>query len=139
MLLAFLKQTLGPSQDAAVYKRLVRQVWYGVAAGVFICLIICAGVIGTFYTAGKNTFESAENIWEGVFGIVASVIITLMGAALLRVSKLQDKWRAKISKVLEQKDLNLPVKGKLKRWTEKYAMFILPFVTVLREGIEAVL
>lgn len=139
VLLAFLKQTLGPSQDAAVYKRLVRQVWYGVAAGVFICLIICAGVIGTFYTAGKNTFESAENIWEGVFGIVASVIITLMGAALLRVSKLQDKWRAKISKVLEQKDLNLPVKGKLKRWTEKYAMFILPFVTVLREGIEAVL
>lgn len=117
----------------------MRQVWYGVAAGVFICLIICAGVIGTFYTAGKNTFESAENIWEGVFGIVASVIITLMGAALLRISKLQDKWRAKISKVLEQKDLNLPVKGKLKRWTEKYAMFILPFVTVLREGIEAVL
>ncbi|XP_014558999.1 hypothetical protein COCVIDRAFT_35807 [Bipolaris victoriae FI3] len=139
VLLAFLKQTLGPAQDAAVYKRLVRQVWYGVAAGVFICLIICAGVIGTFYTAGKNTFESAENIWEGVFGIVASVIITLMGAALLRISKLQDKWRAKISKVLEQKDLNLPVKGKLKRWTEKYAMFILPFVTVLREGIEAVL
>lgn len=117
----------------------MRQVWYGVAAGVFICLIICAGVIGTFYTAGKNTFESAENIWEGVFGIVASVIITLMGAALLRISKLQDKWRAKISKVLEQKDRNLPVKGKLKRWTEKYAMFILPFVTVLREGIEAVL
>jgi high-affinity iron transporter len=62
-----------------------------------------------------------------------------MGAALLRVSKLQDKWRIKISKVLENKDMNLPVKGKMKRWMEKYAMFILPFVTVLREGIEAVL
>jgi high-affinity iron transporter len=101
-------------------------------------------VIGTFYTAGRNSFEAAENIWEGVFGIVASIIITLMGAALLRVSKLQDKWRVKISKVLESKDaeglgLGKGLSGKMKRWMEKYAMFILPFVTVLREGIEAVL
>ncbi|KAI4632727.1 hypothetical protein J4E80_000084 [Alternaria sp. BMP 0032] len=139
VLLAFLKQTLGPEHDATVHKRLVRQVWYGVGAGVFICLIICAGVIGTFYTAGRNAFEAAENIWEGAFAILASVIITMMGAALLRVSKLQDKWRVKISKVLEQKDSKLPIKGRLKRWSEKYAMFILPFVTVLREGIEAVL
>jgi high-affinity iron transporter len=139
VLLAFLKQTLGPEHGAIVHKRLVRQVWYGVGAGILICLVICAGVIGTFYTAGRNTFDKAENIWEGAFAILASVIITLMGAALLRVSKLQDKWRVKISKVLEQKDSKLPIKGRLKRWTEKYAMFILPFVTVLREGIEAVL
>ncbi|KAH7406842.1 plasma membrane iron permease-like protein [Phaeosphaeria sp. MPI-PUGE-AT-0046c] len=137
VLLAFLKQTLGPEHDAAVHKKLVRQVWAGVGCGVVICLIICAGVI--VYTAGRNSFEAAENIWEGVFGILASIIITLMGAALLRVNKLQDKWRLKISKVLESKDSKLPVKGKLKRWMEKYAMFILPFITVLREGIEAVL
>jgi high-affinity iron transporter len=62
-----------------------------------------------------------------------------MGAALLRVSKLQDKWRIKISRVLEKKDSKLPVRGRAKEWMEKYAMFILPFVTVLREGIEAVL
>jgi high-affinity iron transporter len=62
-----------------------------------------------------------------------------MGAALLRVSKLQDKWRVKIAKVLEQKDSIGFGKGKMKQWCEKYAMFLLPFVTVLREGIEAVL
>ena len=90
------------------------------------------------YTAGKNTFDSAENIWEGVFALVASIIITIMGAALLRVSKLQDKWRNKIRKVLEEKD-DKPAGGRFKRWSEKYAMFILPFITVLREGIEAVL
>jgi high-affinity iron transporter len=140
VLLAFLKQTLGPEHDAGVHKRLVRQVWAGVGAGLLICVIICAGVIGTFYTAGRNSFEAAENIWEGVFGIVASVIITLMGAALLRVSKLQDKWRVKIGKVLEKKEGGAAGgKGGVKRWMEKYAMFILPFVTVLREGIEAVL
>jgi high-affinity iron transporter len=63
----------------------------------------------------------------------------LMGAALLRVSKLQDKWRVKIQKVLDDKNTSKPVRGRFKRWCEKYAMFILPFVTVLREGIEAVL
>lgn len=117
----------------------LKQVWAGVALGVFICLCICAGVIGSFYTAGRNTFESAENIWEGVFALLASVIITLMGAALLRVSKLQDKWKLKIAKVLDDKETATPASGKFKRWCEKYAMFILPFVTVLREGIEAVL
>ncbi|KAH6644675.1 plasma membrane iron permease [Boeremia exigua] len=137
VLLAFLKQTLGPEHDAAIRKRLVRQVWVGVGLGVLICLIICAGVIGTFYTAGKNAFEAAENIWEGVFALIASIIITIMGAALLRVSKLQDKWRTKIRKVLD-KDTK-PAGGRFKRWSEKYAMFILPFITVLREGIEAVL
>ena len=71
---------------------------------------------------------------------MASIIITLMGAALLRVSKLQDKWRVKIAKAIEAKDNN---RGKstgtrFKIWLEKYAMFTLPFITVLREGLEAV-
>jgi high-affinity iron transporter len=30
------------------------------------------------------------------------------------------------------------VGGVVKRWMERYAMFALPFITVLREGIEAV-
>ncbi|KAJ4359980.1 high-affinity iron permease [Didymosphaeria variabile] len=139
VLLAFLKQTLGPDHDAQIRKKLVRQIWFGIALGVFICLIIGAGVIGTFYTVGRNAFDSAEYIYEGVFALVAAVIITLMGAALLRVSKLQDKWKVKIAKALEQKDSMGFGKGKFKVWGEKYAMFLLPFVTVLREGVEAVL
>ncbi|KAK7178472.1 iron permease FTR1 family protein [Paraphaeosphaeria sporulosa] len=139
VLLAFLKQTLGPDHDAQIRKKLVRQIWWGIGLGVFVCLVIAAGIIGTFYTVGRNAFDSAEYIYEGVFSLVAAVIITLMGAALLRVSKLQDKWRVKIAKVLEQKDSIGFGKGQMKQWSEKYAMFLLPFVTVLREGIEAVL
>ena len=62
-----------------------------------------------------------------------------MGAALLRVSKLQDKWRVKIAKAMEARDGKAAGAGRWKRWAEKYAMFILPFITVLREGVEAVL
>ncbi|KAL1592237.1 high-affinity iron permease [Paraconiothyrium brasiliense] len=139
VLLAFLKQTLGPDHDAQIRKKLVRQIWLGIALGVFICLVIGAGIIGTFYTVGRNAFDSAEYIYEGVFALVAAIIITLMGAALLRVSKLQDKWRVKIAQALEHKDSMSFGKGKFKVWCEKYAMFLLPFVTVLREGVEAVL
>ena len=63
-----------------------------------------------------------------------------MGAALLRVSKLQDKWRVKLANALEKQDVKAQggTSTKFKAWCEKYAMFLLPFVTVLREGLEAV-
>lgn len=55
---------------------------------------------------------------------------------------MQDKWRVKLAKALEEKavttDGQSGKKG-FKRWCEKYAMFILPFITVLREGLEAVI
>ena len=64
-----------------------------------------------------------------------------MGAALLRVSKLQDKWRVKLAKALEAKHSTKKrgtLRTRFKTWCEKYAMFMLPFITVLREGLEAV-
>lgn len=69
------------------------------------------------------------------------MIITLMGAALLRVSKLREKWTVKLGKSLDAKDNTerLASAGRFKRWCEKYAMFMLPFITVLREGLEAII
>ncbi|PTB67554.1 iron permease FTR1 [Trichoderma citrinoviride] len=140
VLLAFLKQTLdGPNADRKVYKKLRAQIWIGVATGFLLCMIIAAALIGVFYTVGSNTWDKSEQYYEGAFSLVASVIITLMGAALLRIGKMQDKWRAKLAKAIEA-----PIKiGKsdrswLAQMLEKYAMFFLPFITVLREGIEAV-
>ncbi|KAF2138111.1 uncharacterized protein K452DRAFT_234816 [Aplosporella prunicola CBS 121167] len=139
VLLSFLKQTLGPEHDAVTYKRLVKQIWFGVALGLFLCLIIGGGFIGAFYGVGKDIFSKTEDLWEGVFGLIASIIITVMGVALLRVSKLQEKWKMKLSKALEANDNRKgKVGGRMKKWAEKYAMFLLPFITVLREGLEAV-
>ncbi|KAI9780635.1 MAG: hypothetical protein M1816_002796 [Peltula sp. TS41687] len=137
VLLAFLKQSLDPNKDAILIKHLRKQVWIGTGLGVGICAVISAGVIGAFYRIGTNHWSGAEKIWEGVFALVTSIIITIMGAALLRVSKLQGKWKIKLAQALEPSQ---PAKGgRFKRWLERYAMFMLPFVTVLREGIEAVL
>ena len=52
---------------------------------------------------------------------------------MLRVSKLQDKWRTKLRVAMESNH----VKG-FGNYGRKYAMFVLPFITVLREGLEAV-
>jgi high-affinity iron transporter len=102
-------------------------------------IVIGAGMIGAFYGLKKDTWSGNEDLWEGSFSLVASIIITLMGAALLRVSKLQDKWRVKLAKALEAKDnKHLKVGQRFKNFLEKYAMFFLPFITVLREGLEAV-
>lgn len=112
----------------------------GVALGLLLCIVIGAGMIGAFYGLSKDVFAKTEYIWEGVFGLLASVVITIMGAALLRVSKLQDKWRVKLAQALESKELTKrgTAGTRFKQWAEKYAMFILPFITVLREGLEAV-
>jgi len=100
-------------------------------------LIVGGGLIGAFYGLKKDKWANTENYWEGSFAIFASLVIGVMGAALLRVSKMQEKWRVKLVKALEEKSI-AHGPGKFKRFAEKYAMFVLPFVTVLREGLEAI-
>ena len=59
-----------------------------------------------------------------------------MGAALLRVSKLQEKWQAKLEGTTTK---GANVGRRAVRWVEKYAFFLLVLITVLREGLEAVI
>ncbi|RMZ92182.1 hypothetical protein DV736_g578, partial [Chaetothyriales sp. CBS 134916] len=156
VLLSFLKQQLGNNPDRTVYKKLVKQVWYGTLIGLIICIIIGCGLIGAFYGIGKDAWAGTEYIWEAVFAILASLIISLMGAALLRVSKMQEKWRLKLARALESTSFRQHLqqgrtsdhtgstastgtwKEKFKYFAEKYAMFVLPFITILREGLEAI-
>jgi high-affinity iron transporter len=107
--------------------------------GLAICIVIGCGLIGAFYGLRKDRWSSIELIWEGVFSLIASLIIALMGAALLRISKLQTKWRIKLARALEAKDNRAErASRRFKNWCEKYAMFMLPFITIMREGLEAV-
>ncbi|KAK4867334.1 hypothetical protein LT330_000844 [Penicillium expansum] len=138
VLLSFLKQCLGqPDQDQAVYKRLRKQVWMGSVIGVICCLCIGAIFIGLFYGLGHDAWADSEELWEGIFYLIATIMITIMGLALLRINKTREKWRVKIAKALVE---NKEGKSRWMRsdWGRRYAMFILPFVTTMREGVEAV-
>ncbi|KAB8270216.1 iron permease FTR1/Fip1/EfeU [Aspergillus minisclerotigenes] len=146
VLIAFLKQSLEPndSGDRTIYKSLRKQFVTGVGLArvrirTIICLAVGGGMIGAFYSLGTDTFANTEYIWEGVLGIISSLIISIMGGALLRVSKIQDKWRVKLAKALQhQAILGESQQSRITTWMEKYAMFVLPFVTALREDLEAV-
>lgn len=61
-----------------------------------------------------------------------------MGFALLRIGRLQEKWRVKLAKTLEAPIKSGTAGSRIKKWFEKYAMFFLPFITILREGVEAI-
>ncbi|KAG7133278.1 High affinity iron permease ftrA like protein [Verticillium longisporum] len=143
VLLAFIKRTLDPQRDAVLYSTMVRQVWLGTAVGVLVCILLGAVLIGGVYGLVADEMGGAEDIWEGLFSLGASLVITLMGAVLLRVTKLQDKWHAKLSKALSSTNEDNGRHGtfmdRFRFLSEKYALFILPFITVLREGFEGVL
>ncbi|KAL1876839.1 hypothetical protein VTK73DRAFT_9141 [Phialemonium thermophilum] len=139
VLLSFLKQCLGqPHQDRAIYRRLVRQVWTGSIAGVVVCLIIGGAFIGVFYGLGRDIWSESEDLWEGIFYLIATIIITVMGLALLRINKMREKWRIKIAEALAEKKEEHKVTSWLGDWSRRHVMFILPFITTLREGVEAV-
>lgn len=147
VLLAFLKQGLGrPDQDKKLYKRLVWQVWIGALIGIFICLCIGGAFIGVFYSLGKDIWSSSEDLWEGIFAVIACLMITAMGLAMLRLNKMKEKWRVKIAKAIIDAD-EATSSGKKKTflqklkpssWSRKYAMALLPLITTLREGVELI-
>lgn len=139
VLLAFIKQGLGgASLDPVVSKKLTRQVWLGSILGVALCLIIGVIFIAIFYTLKKNIWSKSEDLWEGVFCIIASCLISIMGVAMLRINKMKEKWRVKLAQALLKTNENRRGRFKLGHLTTKYCMFILPFITCLREGLEAV-
>jgi len=52
---------------------------------------------------------------------------------------LQDKWRVKLATALESQPVTSGGRrGAFKRFCEKYCMFFVPFITVVREGLEAI-
>jgi high-affinity iron transporter len=139
VLLAFLKQGLGPStSDPVIYKRLRNQVWIGAILGVFVCLVIGAGFIGAFYSLKNDVWAKSEDLWEGIFCIIATVLISIMGIAMLRINKMKEKWRVKLAQALIKTPERTSERFRLGYLTKKYCMFILPFITTLREGLEAV-
>lgn len=96
-----------------------------------------------------DLWSKTEEIWEGVFSIIACIIIYVMGVAFLKMDRSRVKWRLKLAAAFE-KSQNSAIAhhamedGQLKGddvkegRQGKWALFLLPFITVMREGLEAV-
>lgn len=149
-----------PGQTAHVKQinhKLRLQVWLGAIAGLLVCFVIGLVFIFFFYFVEKDLWSYTERLWEGVFSLLSSVIITVMGVGLLRINKIMKiKWWIKLGDAYdvgnvkkidigETEPLELASVGLLNNrqkkkegFSKKYYLAILPFVTTLREGLEAV-
>lgn len=128
--------------------KLKLQVWVGAISGLTICLIIGLVFVLSFYYIGQDYWSYTERLWEGIFSILSSFIITIMGLGLLRINKIMKvKWWKKLgdaydtSKQIDEgldDDRIYNVTQPKEKTTKKYFLAILPLVTTLREGLEAV-
>ncbi|KAG0241357.1 high-affinity iron permease [Mortierella sp. GBAus27b] len=133
VLLAFIRQVI--VDDPALYRRLKWHVWIGVMIGLVISLIIGGAFIAIWNTVANNVFAAHEELWEGTFALIACVMITVMALAMLKSQDMQEKWRGKLSQTMD----NMDQKESIGKRSRKYALLILPMVTVLREGLEAMI
>ncbi|KAF8981292.1 hypothetical protein BGZ46_003007 [Entomortierella lignicola] len=131
VLLSFLRQVI--TDDEAMRKRLSRQVWAGTCLGLLVSLAIGASFILIWNWYGKNLWAESEGIWVGCFSLIAVFMITVMGIAMLRTNQMHEKWKTKLAKAMDDENAH-----GLGNQSRKYALFLLPLVTVLREGLEAV-
>ncbi|KAG0253105.1 hypothetical protein BG011_006543 [Mortierella polycephala] len=133
VLLTFIRQVI--VDDPALYRRLRWHVWIGVIIGLIISLIIGGAFIAVWNSLAKNVFMTSEELWEGSFALIASIMITIMALAMMKSQDMQEKWRGKLSQSMQNMDSNQTVSKR----SRKYALLILPMVTVLREGLEAMI
>ena len=134
------------------------QVWLGAICGLIICFAIGLVFVLCFYFIDTNLWSYTERLWEGLFCLLSSVIITVMGVGLLRINKVMKiKWWIKLGDAYQNdqpQDKLDPAEGDdgsttallaperkkaaKEKFSKKYFLAILPFVTTLREGLEAV-
>ncbi|KAJ3157507.1 high-affinity iron permease [Irineochytrium annulatum] len=83
---------------------LMRQVWFGTVAGIIVSLAIGAAFIVVWFKYASNLWATAEPLWEGIFSLIASLLMTIMAIAFLRSDQLTNKWHRKLNKALAETD-----------------------------------
>ncbi|CAB4253694.1 similar to Saccharomyces cerevisiae YBR207W FTH1 Putative high affinity iron transporter involved in transport of intravacuolar stores of iron [Maudiozyma barnettii] len=133
-------QDIQPGDSSKLYSKLKIQIISGGALGLLLCLLIGGSFITIFYHIGSDLWSLSEHYYEGILSIVASVIISVMGLFFLRMGKLREKFRIKLASIIysDRGKMFKDNADNAVKFSEKYAFFILPFVTTLREGLEAV-
>jgi high-affinity iron transporter len=112
----------------------------GVVTGVALSLLAATIFISLYYTVAKHAWENSEPLWEGILGLIAVILITVMAFSMFRVDTWRAKWEKKLTKVtLETLNKQQAGAAEVQSKRSKYALFLLPLSVVVREGVEAVI
>ena len=119
---------------------LARLVWIGTLAAFVIVCIVGAVLIYIWYKFARNLFEESEALIEGILMLIASVFLTATGLMFAKGYDLHDRMEKKLAVKFNQE-----TSAKKDASTESFSskanslFFIIPFLSVLREGLESVL
>ena len=71
--------------------------------GFFIALAIGAAFIAVWFTQASDLWKKSEELWEGIFSLVASILIFIIGITMLKMDKAKAKWRVKLQEAFDGK------------------------------------
>ncbi|OMJ24939.1 Plasma membrane iron permease [Smittium culicis] len=120
--------------DASVMKKLRLQILIGAVVGFILCVVIGGVLIFLFYKYSNNVWAKHEDLWEGIFSLISSLVLGLVGYYFLQLQRLTFKIESKLSARINSDDM----KGK-EGFMSRYAFATLAFFTIIREGVEAIL
>ena len=104
--------------------------YYGVGAGLAMSVIVGVIILTAFYKFKTSLFEGEhEQSFEGSVMLVACVMITVVAFAMLRMMYMHLKWEKKLENAASSLDSS----------RNRYALFLIAFTAVFREGLEAVI
>jgi high-affinity iron transporter len=156
VLLTFVRRMSFPGISTDKVEDLQRQlrkmIWFGTTVGLGSTLGLGAIVIAVFYIYGKNLWEGAELLWEAIFGTIAVLAITFTAFAMLKSHELSEKLSRKLAAKIRAQNLSqetittdadseefLIEEERLEKVgnSVKLVFLWIPLLTVLREGLEA--
>ena len=81
------------------------QVLLGALTGLTIAFVIGAAFLAVFYTQVNDLYGKAEELWEGIFNLVAVLLITPMSLAILRAGNSKRKWKRKLENAFNSENI----------------------------------
>ncbi|KAI9507001.1 iron permease FTR1 [Russula earlei] len=128
----FSDENVVQQQNRSLIRKMRFQIFLGSLVGFIIAAAIGATFVAIWFTKASNLYQKSEELWEGTFRLIASILIFVMGITMLKLDGAKTKWRIKLQQSFEEQNRTGTAR------TGKWALFTLPFVIVLREGLEAV-
>ncbi|KAI9327675.1 iron permease FTR1/Fip1/EfeU [Obelidium mucronatum] len=120
--------------DLEMKRVLCRAMWLGSITGLLVSMSIGAVFLVLWFKYASNLWASTEVLWEAVFQLIACILLSVMAFAFAKSDKLTAKWHKKLEKLFSEHS---------SRFTQSsgstQAFFWIPFVTILREGLEGMI
>ncbi|KAI6115100.1 iron permease FTR1 [Pisolithus croceorrhizus] len=122
-----------PLKRSKILRRMKLQILLGAAVGLTIAIALGGTFIAIWFTLATNLWNKAEQLWEGIFQLIAALMIFVMGITMLKMDRAKATWRVKLNQAFSGEHVDRRTKS------GKWVLFILPMITVLREGMEGVI